>query len=174
MICSTIVLGKALSIGINLIGSGVTTRRDAKLQTELNELKNMASNRQSEIEWRELVHVQAIDEYSRGRMKEAADLWEEILLRHPTDMMALKLAHDTYFYLGKKTLIRDSVARVYPMWMKQNRPLTCYIHGMYAFGLEETQYYSKAEKEAKMVISLPIKTIKTSIYHYLISLRDRV
>ncbi|KAJ6223601.1 hypothetical protein RDWZM_002146 [Blomia tropicalis] len=144
------ILGKALSIGINLIGSGVTTRRDAKLKAALDDLKAMADKRKSEIEWREWVHVQAIDRFARGRMKEANQLWEEILLRHPTDMMALKFTTDTYFYLGEKHSIRDSVARVYPEWLKRNLPLSCYIHGLYAFGLEETQNYKKAEHEAKL------------------------
>ncbi len=86
-------------------------------------------------------------------MARAAALWEDILLRHPTDMMALKAAHDTYFYLGEKAQIRDSVARVYPIWTASNRsslPLREYIHGMYAFGLEETQFYGKAEQQAKL------------------------
>ena len=66
--------------------------------------------------------------------------------------MALKMAHDSYFYLGEKAMIRDSIARVYPVWQqKKNLPLSCYIHGMYAFGWEETQFYAKAEEQAKMV-----------------------
>lgn len=63
-----------MSIGINLIGSGVTTRRDAKLKAALDDLKAMADKRKSEIEWREWVHVQAIDRFARGRMKEANQL----------------------------------------------------------------------------------------------------
>lgn len=49
-------------------------------------------------------------------LSKACDLWEEILRDHPTDMLALKFAHDGYFYLGYKEQMRDSVARVYPFW----------------------------------------------------------
>ena len=55
----------------------------------------------------------------------ACDVWEDILVDHPTDMLALKFAHDGYFYLGAKTRMRDSVARVLPHW-KPHVPLSRY------------------------------------------------
>ena len=48
--------------------------------------------------------------------------WEDILVENPTDMLALKMAHDSYFYLGYQPQIRDSIARVMPKW-KENMPL---------------------------------------------------
>lgn len=55
----------------------------------------------------------------------ASDVWEDILLDHPTDMLALKFAHDAYFYMGAQTPMRDSVARVLPHW-KPHMPLSRY------------------------------------------------
>lgn len=52
----------------------------------------------------------------------ATDVWEDILLDHPTDMTALKFAHDTYFYMGAQMPMRDSVIRVLPHW-KPHVPL---------------------------------------------------
>ena len=49
-------------------------------------------------------------------MKSAAVQWEDILLDHPTDVLALKFAHDSYFYMGWSSQIRDSVARILPYW----------------------------------------------------------
>jgi hypothetical protein len=49
-------------------------------------------------------------------------LWEQILTEHPTDMLALKMAHDTYFYLGLQPQMRDSIASVMPRW-KPDTPL---------------------------------------------------
>ena len=46
----------------------------------------------------------------------AVNVWEEILLDHPTDMLALKFAHDSYFYLGQQRQMRDSIERVFPHW----------------------------------------------------------
>ncbi len=49
-------------------------------------------------------------------LQKACEVWEVILVDHPTDMLALKFAHDGFFYLGKQTEMRDSVARVLPHW----------------------------------------------------------
>lgn len=70
--------------------------------------------------------------------------------KHPTDILALKMVTDTYFFLGKQRKLRDSVARVLPLWSK-DLPLKSYLHGMYAFGLVETNFYAKAESEAHKV-----------------------
>jgi hypothetical protein len=49
-------------------------------------------------------------------MFQATLIWEEILTDHPTDMFALKIAHDTYFYIGLQPEKRDSIARVMSKW----------------------------------------------------------
>lgn len=56
-------------------------------------------------------------------LSKACDVWEEILVEHPTDMLALKFAHDGFFYLGYQTQMRDSVARVMPYY-KPHTPLS--------------------------------------------------
>lgn len=58
----------------------------------------------------------------RRNFSRAVDVWEDILLDHPTDMTALKFAHDTYFYMGAQLPMRDSVIRVLPHW-KPHVPL---------------------------------------------------
>ena len=148
------ILGKALSIGIDLIGTGTTIRSNRKLQSDLVDLKYLTEERKSKIQWREEKHVEAIDLFANGNMFGATQVWEDILLKHPTDMMALKFAHDTYFYLGKLENIRDSVARVYNEWDEKRPPLYQYVYGMYAFGLEENGSFSMAEKEAKKGLEL--------------------
>ena len=52
-------------------------------------------------------------------------MWESILVEHPTDLLALKFAHDGYFFMGAQTQLRDSVARVLPFW-KPHIPLYRY------------------------------------------------
>ena len=49
-------------------------------------------------------------------------IWEDILVDHPTDMFAIKMAHDSYFYLGYQPQMRDSIARVMKKW-KEDAPL---------------------------------------------------
>ncbi|MGH0161423.1 UNVERIFIED_CONTAM: hypothetical protein FKN15_076552 [Acipenser sinensis] len=76
-----------------------------------------------------------------------------ILQDYPTDMLALKFAHDSYFYMGYQPQMRDCVARVLPHW-KPHMPLYGYLKGMYAFGLVETNLYDRAEKMAEEGLSL--------------------
>ena len=63
---------------------------------------------------------------------------------HPTDALALRLAEDAYFFLGRSAAIRDCAERVLPAWDKDN-PLKSFILGLYAFGLEETGDLERAE-----------------------------
>ncbi len=55
-------------------------------------------------------------------MSAAGDIWEDILVEHPTDILATKFAHDSFFYLGYQPQMRDSIARVMPQW-KPTLPL---------------------------------------------------
>lgn len=48
--------------------------------------------------------------------REACETWEAILKDFPKDLLALKLSHDAYFYLGDSANIRDGPTRVLPHW----------------------------------------------------------
>lgn len=48
----------------------------------------------------ERLHVQALEKFGSGEHEDAALCWERILLEHPLDVMALKFAHDAYFFVG--------------------------------------------------------------------------
>lgn len=65
---------------------------------------------------REMKHVHAVNAWSSGNFLKAIDLWEDILVHDPTDILALKYVNDTYFYVGDSNNIRDSVARVCNEW----------------------------------------------------------
>jgi tetratricopeptide (TPR) repeat protein len=81
-------------------------------------------------------------------LRDAVGVYEEILVDHPTDALALRLAQDLYFLLGQSTAMRDSVARVWPEW-RDDDPLTSFVLGARAFGLEETGDYAAAEAAAR-------------------------
>ncbi|XP_045690890.1 tetratricopeptide repeat protein 38 isoform X2 [Phyllostomus hastatus] len=144
-------MGHAISTGLVLIGTGSSVRLDKELDLAV---KNMVeiSNRQP-LTPRERLHVSAVEAFARGNFPRACELWEQILRDHPTDMLALKFSHDTYFYLGYQEQMRDSVARIYPFWTP-NVPLSSYVKGIYSFGLMETNFYDQAEKLAKEVLSV--------------------
>uniref|UniRef100_A0A4W4EYU6 Tetratricopeptide repeat protein 38 n=1 Tax=Electrophorus electricus TaxID=8005 RepID=A0A4W4EYU6_ELEEL len=145
------VMGHVISTGLQLVGTGSSVLRDEKLANAVRRLMKLADAQ--ELTSRERQHVQAVELFSRGALPQAASVWEDILVEHPTDMLALKLSHDALFYLGEQTQMRDSVARVLPHW-RPHMPLYSYLKGMYSFGLLETRFYDQAEKVAKEGLAL--------------------
>ena len=102
------------------------------------------------------LHTQALIDWSLGYRSRATDTWETILLSYPFDIMTMKFALDTYFHVGNQNMLRDSVARVLPIWESSSphRPLKSHLHGMYAFGLGETNMVLRAEKQARLGLEL--------------------
>jgi len=97
---------------------------------------------------RERLHLEAAETWAEGRLRDAAAVYEEILVDHPTDALALRLAQDAYFFMGQSAAMRDSVARVLPEWRDEDA-LTSFVLGARAFGLEETGDYMGAEAAAR-------------------------
>jgi tetratricopeptide (TPR) repeat protein len=93
---------------------------------------------------RERRHFAAAKAWAEGETSQAILGWETILTDHPTDALALRLAQDAYFFLGRPASIRDCAARVMPAWDRGN-PLASFVLGLYAFGLEETGDLKRAE-----------------------------
>ncbi|KAF7663176.1 hypothetical protein LDENG_00216370 [Lucifuga dentata] len=139
------VMGHVIGTGLELVGTGSSICLNERLASDVRRTVELANSQ--DITPREKLHVKAMESFSCGNFLKACDVWEEILLEHPTDMLALKFAHDGYFYLGAQTQMRDSVARVLPHW-KPHVPLSRYLKGLYSFGLLETHFYDQAEKVA--------------------------
>uniref|UniRef100_F7ARB6 Tetratricopeptide repeat protein 38 n=1 Tax=Equus caballus TaxID=9796 RepID=F7ARB6_HORSE len=147
----TFAMGHAISNGLLLVGTGSSVRLDKELDLAVKTMVEIAKTQP--LTQREQLHVSAVETFAKGNFPKASELWEQILRDHPTDMLALKFSHDTYFYLGHQEQMRDSVARVYPFWTP-NIPLSSYVKGIYSFGLMETNFYDQAEKLAKEALSI--------------------
>jgi tetratricopeptide (TPR) repeat protein len=102
---------------------------------------------------RERRHLAAASAWAEGQTARAILGWEAILADHPTDALALRLAQDAYYFLGRPLAIRDCAARVLPAWDRGN-PLTSFILGLYAFGLEETGDLKRAEDFGREALAL--------------------
>ncbi|XP_052762658.1 tetratricopeptide repeat protein 38-like [Mya arenaria] len=146
------VMGHVIKNGLDLLGTGTNVRLNADLATDIATMVKMGTSQQG-LSNREKKHVNAVKLWSEGNMALACDEWENILMDNPYDILALKFAHDTYFYLGFSRPMRDSLGRVFPQW-KEDKPLYGYLHGMYSFGLEETNLYEQAEKIASKGLEL--------------------
>ena len=93
---------------------------------------------------RERRHLAAAKAWASGRVFDAEQIWDDIIADHPTDALALRLVEDAHFLHGHSLAIRDSAARALPAWERDN-PLTSFVLGAYAFGLEELGELGRAE-----------------------------
>ncbi|EDO49617.1 predicted protein [Nematostella vectensis] len=134
------VMGQVLSLNLALWG-----KNSPAIQEKVDKLMELACR--TSITPREKLHVEAVKELSLGNPVKACLIWDDILTTYPTDMMAIKISQETFFFTGLQKEMRDSVARVLPRW-KPSIPLYPYLFGMLAFGLEETNFYHEAEKQA--------------------------
>jgi tetratricopeptide (TPR) repeat protein len=101
---------------------------------------------------REAHHLRAARSWAEGRWETAARSLEQALLCHPRDLLALKVAQDLYFFLGRQLDLRDVAARVLPAW-PPGEPGWGYVQGIYAFGLEENADYRQAETRARAALA---------------------
>ncbi len=137
------ILGHCLKNGLELIGtsSSPTTQY---FQSDLKKFNSVVEKNPNELNERERDHISAIQYLFKGDPNKACDLWEKILVEYPTDLMALKFAHDCYFYMGQAAQMRDSVARVLPNWHSAI-PLYSELFGIYSFGLVQSNYFHEAK-----------------------------
>jgi len=100
---------------------------------------------------RERTHLEALRTWCAEDLDRTTELWERILLDHPKDVFALRLAHFNHFYAGDGRKLRDSVARVLPHWSAAD-PDIGFVHGMYGFALEEAGDYVQGERFGRMAV----------------------
>ena len=129
-----------------LFGSSNHSARANKISADLNDhIKATNANE------REQQHTAALASWCAGDLDKSTRIWEEILLGHPQDGLALRLAHFTHFYSGDGRKMRDSMARILPLWSEDHRNYG-FLQGMYAFGLEESGQYEKAERHGREAV----------------------
>ncbi|MFN4089433.1 MAG: tetratricopeptide repeat protein, partial [Alphaproteobacteria bacterium] len=102
---------------------------------------------------RERAHVDALAAWSAGDIRGTIDRLEAILLDHPRDILAFRLAHYLHFFIGDLLPMRDSAARVMPRW-DEEVPGYGFLLGCRAFTLEETGDCAEAERLGLRAIEL--------------------
>lgn len=144
-------MGSVLSIGLDLMGTASTIRLNNELESDVLKLESSIDTKL--MNSREKLHCRAVSYFAHEEYTKACETWEQILVDFPNDILALKFAHDSYFYLGNSNMIRDSVGRVLP-FLKPTSRFYGYVKGMYAFGLEETNYFDLAEKYSREALAM--------------------
>jgi tetratricopeptide (TPR) repeat protein len=102
---------------------------------------------------RERSHLAALSAWIRGEQRKALAGWGAILLDHPRDIVALKLAQYVSFYLGDSKEMRASIDRVLYAW-DADVPGYGFVLGCHAFGAEESGDYGEAELIGRRAIDL--------------------
>jgi tetratricopeptide (TPR) repeat protein len=93
---------------------------------------------------REAAHAAAINAWIDGRWHAAARTLDELLVRWPTDTLALQIGQLLDFFVGDARNLRDRIGRSLPS-LDPERERTVFVRGMHAFGLEEAGHYERAE-----------------------------
>ena len=110
-----------------------------------------AAGAQAGLTPREAQHLAALEAWLSGEMAAAAECYDAILLDHPHDIVALKLAQYLHFYLGDAGAMRGSVARPFHAW-SEGVPGYGYVLGLKAFALEESGDYAAAEAVGRAAV----------------------
>ena len=133
-------------------------RAELDLFAQTREAQRAARDRLAEVDAlrasaspRERLHAAAAGAWASGQLEVAARCFDRAVARDPHDLLAIRFAHDLSFFLGDSANIRDVVARARAGWSEPD-PLFGVLQGMYAFGLEETGDYRRAEDAARYAL----------------------
>jgi tetratricopeptide (TPR) repeat protein len=102
---------------------------------------------------REKSHVSILDHVLTGNWNRAAVAMDIHNISYPHDLLGLQAGHLMDFYRGNVRDLRDRIARALPAW-SPDIPGYPVVLGMYAFGLEESANYTKAEDTGRKAIDL--------------------
>jgi len=143
------IMGNALALGLQCLSHSDSSRLDEKFEQKFKDLEKMSTIGNE----REQMHVKAVLQYSLGHCDKAVSTWTDILADYPNDILALQLAHQESIFQSDAYGILGSVERALPVW----KPTSRYygqVQAMYSFGLEEMNFYDKAEHHAKLALSV--------------------
>ncbi len=102
---------------------------------------------------RERAHLEALVALEEGRLQGALRIWDDLLLEHPRDALALHWAHHWDHVRGDAASMRLRPARALPEW-DDDDPLFPCVLGLYAFGLAECHQLPLAEDLGRRAIAL--------------------
>ncbi|MFA5489819.1 MAG: tetratricopeptide repeat protein [Candidimonas sp.] len=102
---------------------------------------------------REQRHIDALASWSRDSLRAATRYWEDIACDHPRDILAVKMAHFGYFYLGRSAAIRDGIAQAIDFWSPRDA-LYSYMLSMMSFGQVEAGDLQQAEAYGRRALEL--------------------
>src|SRR4029077_1656101 len=98
-------------------------------------------------------HAAAARAWLEGSPALAVERYDAIVTDRPHDILALALAHALDFRLGRRRAMRERLSRVLRKWDAAVRGYPSVL-AMYAFALEESGEYHRAENLARRSLAL--------------------
>ena len=102
---------------------------------------------------REHAHVTALGNWIAGDLDRTIAIWEEILADHPTDVLAMRLAHFNNFWLGRPEAMRKAIERIKRHW-GASLPGYGTLLACSAFAHEECGDYETAERHGRAAVEI--------------------
>lgn len=137
------VMGHVLKAYMTLIGADTPTAMLGVAAFET--AKDLPANS------RECGHMAAIGSLLAGEIRAAGRILEDVSVAHPRDSLALHAGQIMDFLLGDSRMLRDRIGRALPAWSR-GMPDWHAVQGMFAFGLEESGLYDRAEAAGRAAV----------------------
>jgi len=102
---------------------------------------------------REQQHLAALQTWIAGDLERTIGIWEEILVAHPLDVLAFRLAHFNNFWLGRPAAMRASIDRIEAKWSPQ-LPGYGTLLSCKCFAWEECGEYAIAEPAGRKAVEI--------------------
>ena len=133
----------------------LSSKRDgvARAREAFSLAQTVGATRRRGLARREQLHVNALDAWSRGDMRDAASIWDTLLDEFPRDLIALKVSQFVLSYLGESEGMHARVESVLPAWTVEH-PGYGFMLGCYAYALEESGRYRDAEDAGLRAVEL--------------------
>ena len=112
-----------------------------------------ASEKGRSITRREWRHIDALTTWAAGDLDRTLMTWEAILRDYPHDVVAFRMAHFMYFWLGRSHEMAESVERILPAW-NPDLPGYSTILACHSFAHEEAGNLVAAEHSGRRAIEL--------------------